>query len=141
MTLNAEIGEKVSFAKTVGEVDVTLFTGLSGDHYAAHTNHEFMKQSVYGQRIAHGALLVGYMSAASTRMIEHAQRKGQSGTPVSLGYDRLRFLAPVLFGDTVTVEYALTAVDQEDVERWLDEHARIHYPASVYTSTPRPEPV
>lgn len=113
MTLKANVGDKVTVEKTVGEVDVTLFAGLSGDHYAAHTNHEFMKNSAYGQRIAHGALLVGYMSAASTRMIEYAQRNGQEGTPVALGYDRMRFLAPVLFGDTVTVEYTLAAVDHE----------------------------
>jgi 3-hydroxybutyryl-CoA dehydratase len=65
MTLHTDIGDKVTVSKTVGEVDVTLFAGVSGDHYAAHTDHEFMKQSTYGQRIAHGALLVGYMSAAS----------------------------------------------------------------------------
>ena len=34
-------------------------------------------------------------------------------TPVSLGYDRIRFLAPVYFGDTITVEYRVTAIDVE----------------------------
>ncbi len=34
-------------------------------------------------------------------------------TPVSLGYDRVRFLAPVYFGDTLTVDYTISAVDVE----------------------------
>ena len=34
-------------------------------------------------------------------------------TPVSLGYDRIRFLAPVYFGDTITVEYRISAIDVE----------------------------
>ena len=33
-------------------------------------------------------------------------------TPVSLGYDRIRFLAPVFFGDTITVEYTIAAIDE-----------------------------
>jgi acyl dehydratase len=32
---------------------------------------------------------------------------------VSLGYDRIRFLAPVYFGDTITVEYRISAIDVE----------------------------
>ena len=34
-------------------------------------------------------------------------------TGVSLGYDRIRFLAPVYLGDTVTVDYRITAIDPE----------------------------
>ena len=36
---------------------------------------------------------------------------GADETPVSLGYDRVRFLAPVYFGDTVTVEYKISKID------------------------------
>ena len=54
--------------------------------------------------IAHGALLVGYMSTASTQMATRS-RADASVTGVSLGYDRMRFLAPVFFGDTITVDY------------------------------------
>ena len=42
---------------------------------------------------ATGALMVGYMSTASTLAIAHT-RDNTGETPVSLGYDRMRFLAP-----------------------------------------------
>ena len=42
------------------------------------------------------------MSTASTQMAERS-RADASVTGVSLGYDRMRFLAPVFFGDTITV--------------------------------------
>jgi 3-hydroxybutyryl-CoA dehydratase len=106
-----QVGEKVSFEKTVGETDVYLFAGITGDFSGNHVSAAFMRTSQYGQRIAHGALLVGYMSTASTRLIDVALARGLGGTPVSLGYDRIRFLAPVFFGDTVFVTYQIVEVD------------------------------
>jgi len=101
------VGQIATFAKTVGESDVYLFAGLTGDLYQNHTNEEYMKTTRYGHRIAHGALLVGYMSAASTRVTERC-----SHPVVSYGYDRIRFVKPVFFGDTVTVEYRITERDE-----------------------------
>jgi 3-hydroxybutyryl-CoA dehydratase len=101
------VGQIATFAKTVGESDVYLFAGLTGDLYQNHTNEEYMKTTRYGRRIAHGALLVGYMSAASTRVTERC-----SHPVVSYGYDRIRFVKPVFFGDTVTVEYRITERDE-----------------------------
>ena len=69
-----------------------------------------MEKSSYGRLQAHGALMVGYMSTASTLAIAHT-RADADETPVSLGYDRIRFLAPVYFGDTVTVDYRISAID------------------------------
>lgn len=108
-----EIGETVYFEKTVSESDVYLFAGISGDFSGNHVNEAFMKSSRYGQRIAHGALLVGFMSAASTVLIERYLARGCDATPVSLGYDRVRFLAPVFFGDTVKVRYSIVEADAE----------------------------
>jgi acyl dehydratase len=95
------IGNIVTFSKTVGESDVYLFAGLSGDLSPNHCNEEYMAKTRYGKRIAHGALLVAYMSACSTRLIE---QMGNIPT-ISYGYDRIRFVRPVFFGDTVTVHY------------------------------------
>lgn len=96
-------GQVATFAKTVGESDVYLFAGLTGDLYQNHTNEEYMKTTRYGQRIAHGALLVGYMSAASSKVTERCTHP-----VVSYGYDRIRFIKPVFFGDTITVEYRIS---------------------------------
>lgn len=111
--MHAEIGDTVRFSKTVGETDVYMFAGITGDFSGNHVNEEFMKKSKYGRRIAHGALLVGYMSTASTLMIDRSLSKGIDSTPVALGYDRVRFLSPVFLGDTVTVTYTIKEIDAE----------------------------
>ena len=107
------VGDQVSFSKTVGEYDVYSFAGITGDFSGNHVDEEFMKRSVYGRRIAHGVLLVGYMSTCSTMMIERSRGTASGETPVSLGYDRIRFLGPVFIGDTVTVTYRIAEIDPE----------------------------
>ena len=106
-------GDRVEFRETVSESDVYLFAGITGDFAPNHVDEEYMKASPFGRRIAHGALLVGFMSTTSTMMIESCVRKGIPETPVSLGYDRIRILAPVYINDTITVTYTVTAVDSE----------------------------
>lgn len=106
------VGDRVSFSKTVSESDVYLFAGITGDLAPNHVDEEYMKRSGYGRRIAHGALIVGFMSTASSLAIAKS-RNGGNETPVSLGYDRIRFLAPVYLGDTVTVAYEIVDIDEE----------------------------
>ena len=105
------VGDRATFSKTVGETDVYLFAGITGDLSPNHVDRTYMERSSYGRLQAHGALLAGFMSTASTLAIAHA-RKGAKETPVSLGYDRIRFLAPVHFGDTITVDYTIQAIDE-----------------------------
>ena len=59
-------GDEARFSRTVAECDVHAFAGLTGDFAAAHMDAAAMRRSVFGQRVAHGAMLVGFMSAAST---------------------------------------------------------------------------
>jgi acyl dehydratase len=108
------VGDNVEFSKTISETDVYLFAGITGDFAPIHVNAEYMSKSAYGQRLAHGALLVGMMSTTSTMMVARARQiPGLDETPVALGYDRIRFLKPVFFGDTVTVRYHIDEVDEE----------------------------
>ena len=107
------IGDEVQFAKTVGETDIYLFAGITGDFAVNHVNEQYMERSSYGRRIAHGVLMVGFMSTTSTLMIEKSKEKAGDETAVSLGYDRIRFPAPVFIGDTVTVVYRIKAIDPE----------------------------
>lgn len=103
------VGHRVRFSKTVSESDVYLFAGITGDLAPNHVNESYMATSEYGRRIAHGALLVGFMSTASTMAVGAGRESVE--TPVSLGYDRIRFLQAVYFGDTVTVDYEIAEVD------------------------------
>jgi 3-hydroxybutyryl-CoA dehydratase len=96
------VGRKVTVRKTVSESDVYLFAGLTGDLSPNHVDEEYMRKTKYGRRIAHGALLVGLMSQASSKIITDLP-----GTIVSYGYDRVRFPAPCFLGDTVTVTYEI----------------------------------
>ena len=105
------VGRTAVFSKTVSESDVYQFAGISGDFYAAHVDPSFMATTPLGKRVAHGALLVGFMSAASTRLIEQV---GIDGTvPLSLGYDRIRFVAPVFLGDMIHTRYVVKSYDAD----------------------------
>jgi acyl dehydratase len=104
-------GDQVTFAKTVGESDIYMFAGITGDLSVNHVNEQYMANSSYGHRIAHGALMVGYMSTCSTMMIDKSKGTAGNETPVSLGYDRVRFLKGVFIGDTVNLSYTIESVD------------------------------
>jgi 3-hydroxybutyryl-CoA dehydratase len=102
------IGLKTSFSKTVSESDVYLFAGITGDLDPNHVDEEYCRKTSLGHRVAHGALILGYTSAASTRILQDFDRP-----MVSVGYDRIRFLRPVYFGDTITVDYEIASVERE----------------------------
>jgi 3-hydroxybutyryl-CoA dehydratase len=114
-----KVGDATSFSKTVGEYDVYAFAGISGDFAPNHVNRAYMQKSGYKDLIAHGALLVGYMSTASTMMAKHS-RADDSVVGVSLGYDKMRFIAPVYFGDTITVAYEIVSIDPEKLRATAD---------------------
>ena len=103
-----EVGLSTRLSKTVSESDVYLFAGITGDLDPNHVDEEYSKRTSLGHRVAHGALIVGYMSAASTRILEDFERP-----MVSVGYDRIRFIKPVYLGDTINIEYVITSLDRE----------------------------
>ncbi len=111
MDLKPALGASTSFSKTVSESDVYLFAGITGDLAPNHVDEQFMRKTPYGRRIAHGALLVGYMSTASTMVNNLMAERMPSIFPVSLGYDKVRFLKPVFLGDTITVRYTVDSID------------------------------
>ena len=90
------------FAKTVSEGDVYQFAGLSGDLHPIHIDAQYAKGQPVGQRIAHGVILIGLMSSACT-----AWATRESIDIVSYGWDGVRFIKPVFFGDTITTSYAM----------------------------------
>jgi acyl dehydratase len=110
-----EVGDSVTFSKTVGESDVYLFAGITGDFSPNHVNKEIMGGTPYKERIAHGVLSIGFASTTSTLMIEKSGAKA-----VSLGYDRIRFVGPIFIGDTVTVTYTISEIDEENLRTRAD---------------------
>jgi acyl dehydratase len=103
-----EVGLRTRLTKTVSESDVYLFAGITGDLDPNHVDEEYCRHTSLGHRVAHGALIVGYTSAASTRILQDFDRP-----MVSVGYDRIRFLKPVYFGDTLTIDYVIESIERE----------------------------
>ncbi len=110
--LEVPLGTTTSFTKTVSEADIYLYAGVSGDFSPNHLDEEFMKGGRYGHRIAHGTLMMAFMSAASSRLT--------FGRTASVGYDRVRFTAPVFIGDTITTEYRVREYDRQKKRVYAD---------------------
>ena len=90
-----QIGQSASVGKTITEADILLYAAVSTDTNPIHIDADAAKSSLFGERIAHGMLSAGLISAVlGTRL----------PGPGSL-YMRqsLRFAAPVKIGDTVKV--------------------------------------
>ena len=113
-----KVGSKTTFSKTISESDVYLFAGITGDFSPNHINRQYMERSFYGRLMAHGALLVGFMSTVSTMAI--AETREADEIPVSVGYDRIRFLQPVFLGDTVTVTYKIIEIEHSRKRSYSD---------------------
>jgi 3-hydroxybutyryl-CoA dehydratase len=88
------VGDVAELAKTVTESDIALFAGVTGDFNAVHIDAEAAKKSVFGERIAHGMLSAGFISAVLGMRLPGAGSIYLSQT--------LRFTKPVRIGDTVT---------------------------------------
>lgn len=94
-----EIGARyISQGRTVTESDVVNFAGLSGDFNPLHTDAEFGKRTPFGERIAHGMLVVAMATGMAnwTGIFE--------GTTLSLMEQVIRYKSVVKLGDTVHLE-------------------------------------
>jgi acyl dehydratase len=108
-----KVGEQAEFSKTIGEADLVLFSGLSGDFDPIHVNEDFARKTAFGRRIAHGSLVMSLLSTTASMISRRSVERGATGTPVSLGYDRIRFIAPVFINDTLTARYTIEEIDNE----------------------------
>src|SRR5215471_3446565 len=85
--------------RTITEADVVLHAGQTGDFYPHHMDAEWCKTQSFGQRIAHGTLIFSVGVGMTAGQINpHA---------MSYGYDRLRFVRPVLLNDTIHVRSSI----------------------------------
>jgi acyl dehydratase len=104
-----QVGEEYeSPGRTVTEADIVLFAGLSGDYNILHTDAEYMKSSIFGERIAHGLLGLAIQSGLFSR----------AGIPyATLGFGALRwkFKGPIKIGDTIRVRAKVA--DKKDADK------------------------
>lgn len=98
-----EIGEEYeSPGRTVTETDIVIFAGLSGDFNVLHTDAEFMKGSIFGERIAHGLLGLAIQGGLFSRAT-------QAYATVALQGLRWKFKNPIKIGDTIRLRARVTA--------------------------------
>jgi 3-hydroxybutyryl-CoA dehydratase len=95
-----KIGDDASLTRTITEAQILAFADLTGDMNPVHVDAEYAAHSMFGERIAHGMLIAGLISA-----VLGTQLPGPNS--IYLGQD-LKFVAPVKIGDTVTVVVAVT---------------------------------
>ena len=88
-----------TMGRTINPADVSQFAGLSGDFNPLHTNEEWAKATPFGGRIAHGTLTLAISSGQQNLL-----GLFEGTTLALLGLDKVRFTAPVRFGDTIHTE-------------------------------------
>ncbi len=108
-----KVGEKAEFSKTIGETDIAMFSGMTGDFDPIHVNEHYARTTMFEKRIAHGCLVMGLLSTTASMMSRRSVERGAKGVPVSLGYDKIRFLKPVFIDDTLTARYTVEEIDPE----------------------------
>jgi acyl dehydratase len=94
----------VTRARTITETDIVNFAALTGDWYPLHTDIEYAKKGPFGERIAHGLLI---LSIANGLMPLY-----DMAIVAFYGMDKVRFTAPTKIGDTIHVE--LEVVEKQD---------------------------
>ncbi|PCH85866.1 MAG: (R)-hydratase [Piscirickettsiaceae bacterium] len=99
------VGQSASMSKTVTEADIVMFAGVTGDFNPAHMDAEYAAASMFKERIAHGMLSAGFISATL------AMKLPGPGT-IYLG-QQLKFKAPVLIGNTVKTVVTIKSIDEK----------------------------
>ena len=99
------VGQSASFGKTITEADIVLFAAVTGDTNPMHLNAEYAKDSIFGERIAHGMLAAGLITK-----VLGTQLPGPGTIYMS---QSLKFRAPVRIGQTVTATVEVLALHPE----------------------------
>ena len=94
-----QVGFSVASAgRTITETDVVSFAGLSGDYNQIHTDAEYAREGMFGQRVAHGLLGLAVASGLV------AQLGFIEGTVLAFRELTWKFSLPIFIGDTIHVE-------------------------------------
>ncbi len=90
------VGDKASDSRKVTEETVRAFAEVTGDFNPVHIDAEFAKTSLFKERVAHGMLGAGLISAVLGTKLP--------GPNTIYLAQEMKFLAPVKLGDTITAE-------------------------------------
>lgn len=99
--------------RTITEADVVNFAGVSGDFNHLHLDEEAMGESTFGERIAHGMLV---LSAATGLLWQNRTPEERDAVVAFYGMDEVRFRGPVFFGDRIHVEVEVLSKRESDAD-------------------------
>ncbi len=102
-----QLGSIASVSRLIRDETVRRFAQLSGDTQPLHLDDGYASETRFGQRIAHGALLVGMVSA-----VLGVEMAGKGATIIFLGLS-VNFIAPVHIGDEVTARCEVVSVRED----------------------------
>lgn len=97
------VGQSAQLVRTVGEADIVAFAAVTGDTNPVHLDADYAAATSFGQRIAHGMLSAGYISALLGTTLP-----GPGAIYLS---QTLKFKRPVRIGDEVTVRATVSEID------------------------------
>jgi acyl dehydratase len=86
---------RTTMGRTITETDIVIHAGQTGDFYPHHMDAEWCRTQPFGQRIAHGTLIFSIAVGMTAGEV--------NPEAFSYGYDRIRFVRPVVIGDTIHV--------------------------------------
>ena len=84
--------------RTVTETDNVLITTMTHNPASLHLDAEYMKKTPFGKPLINSCLTLGLMVGISVNDTTHGT------TVANLGWDEVRFPAPLFCGDTIRVE-------------------------------------
>jgi 3-hydroxybutyryl-CoA dehydratase len=101
----------ITDGRTITEADIAAFALLSGDFNPIHMDAEYAKASQFGQRIAHGLLVLSISSGLTVK-------SGLTSDSVIAfyGIDKLRFTKPVFVGDTIKVKSRVVELSSKETK-------------------------
>lgn len=97
------VGDIARIVRTVTESDVLDMARISGDYNPIHTDGEYAKQTIFGDRIAHGLFCCGMVSAVLGNELP--------GIGSIILSEEFKFMLPVYLDDTITAEVRVKSVD------------------------------
>ena len=101
------VGQTASITRTITEQDVIDFARLSGDVQPLHIDSEYGPRTRFNGQIAHGVILIGYISA-----VLGVEMATPEITMIFLGMNA-SFTKPVYFGDTITTRCEVKKVRED----------------------------
>ena len=101
-----EVGMKATTSMEITGEKIDIFAELTGDKNPIHVDEEFAKTTMFGQRIAHGALSASLISAVLGNDLP-----GPGAVFVELN---LRFRRPAFIGDEVIAVAEVAEVNERN---------------------------